>query len=71
MMNFTFLSENKTDNPGCDAEHGLSIYIETDEMTILFDTGASNLFERNAERKHIDLTKPENINTASPAPKPR
>ena len=56
MMNFTFLSENKTDNPGCDAEHGLSIYIETDEMTILFDTGASNLFERNAERKHIDLT---------------
>ncbi|MFR1724664.1 MBL fold metallo-hydrolase [Emergencia timonensis] len=59
MMNFTFLSENKTDNPGCDAEHGLSIYIETDEMTILFDTGASNLFERNAERKHIDLTKPE------------
>lgn len=41
MMNFTFLSENKTDNPGCDAEHGLSIYIETDEMTILFDTGAS------------------------------
>lgn len=57
MMKFTFLSENKTDNPGCDAEHGLSIYIETGEMTILFDTGASTLFERNARRKHIDLEK--------------
>lgn len=57
MMNFTFLSENKTDRPGCDAEHGLSIYIETPEMNILFDTGASNLFERNAKRRHIDLKK--------------
>lgn len=59
MMKFTFLSENKTDRPGCDAEHGLSIYIETEEMTILFDTGASNLFERNARRKHVDLRKPQ------------
>lgn len=59
MMKFTFLSENKTDNPGCDAEHGLSIYIETEEMILLFDTGASNLFERNARRKHVDLTKPQ------------
>lgn len=57
MIKFTFLAENKTDNPGCDAEHGLSIYLETEEMTILFDTGASNLFERNAQRRHVDLTK--------------
>lgn len=56
MIRFTFLSENKTDNPGCDAEHGLSIFIETEEKKILFDTGASSLFARNAYRCHVDLT---------------
>lgn len=55
MIKFTFLSENKTDDPACDAEFGLSVYIETPAMNILFDTGASNLFEKNARRKHVDL----------------
>ena len=36
-MKFSFLVENKTDNPGIMAEHGLSIYIETSEKRILFD----------------------------------
>ena len=52
MIRFTFLSENKTDNPECDAEFGLSVYIETGEKKILFDTGASKLFVKNAGRKH-------------------
>ena len=33
-MKFSFLVENKTDNPGIMAEHGLSIYIETSEKRI-------------------------------------
>lgn len=57
MIKFVFLSENKTDRPDCDAEHGLSIYIETEEMKIIFDTGASNLFGKIAKRKHVDLEK--------------
>lgn len=57
MIRFTFLSENKTDDPRCNAEHGLSIYIETEEKNILFDTGASPLFLENAKRIHVDLTK--------------
>jgi 7,8-dihydropterin-6-yl-methyl-4-(beta-D-ribofuranosyl)aminobenzene 5'-phosphate synthase len=56
MIRFTFLSENKTDNPECDAEFGLSVFIETKEKKILFDTGASGLFAKNARRKHVDLS---------------
>jgi len=53
-MKLHFLSENKVSKPECLAEHGLSIYIETQEMNILFDTGASDLFLKNAERMNID-----------------
>lgn len=59
MIRFTFLSENKTEHPACNAEHGLSIYIETEEKKILFDTGASNLFYTNARHCNVDLTKVE------------
>lgn len=54
-MRIYFLAENKTDNPGINAEHGLSIYIESEEMNILFDTGASELFLENAQKMNIDL----------------
>jgi len=56
MLMFTFLSENKTECPDYLAEHGLSIYIETDEMNILFDAGASaTVFQENAKMREIDL----------------
>ena len=42
-IKFRFLVENKTDNPGIMAEHGLSIYIEACGKKILFDAGASDL----------------------------
>ena len=61
MIRFSFLAENKTDNPGCDAEHGLSVYIEADGKTILFDTGASSLFSRNAKLMNVDLKKVEAV----------
>ncbi|MHC1721647.1 MAG: MBL fold metallo-hydrolase [Aminipila sp.] len=59
MVKFTFLSENKTDHPGCMAEHGLSVYIEAAEKIILFDTGASDVFAKNAEFLNIDLKQVE------------
>lgn len=55
MIKFSFLSENKTDNPGCLAEHGLSIYIEADGKKLLFDTGASDLFIHNADKMKVLL----------------
>lgn len=54
-MKFQFLMENKTDKDGIVAEHGLSIYIEAHGRKILFDTGASPLFIKNAEKLGVDL----------------
>lgn len=39
------------------AEHGLSLYIETKKYKILFDTGQSGTFAKNAVLLGIDLKK--------------
>lgn len=55
-MEFKFLVENKTESEGILAEHGLSIYIDTGDVKILFDAGASDAFAMNAERMKVDLS---------------
>ncbi|MDO4546000.1 MAG: MBL fold metallo-hydrolase, partial [Bacillota bacterium] len=55
MTVFKFLVENKTDNPGIMAEHGLSIYIEAKGKKILFDAGATDLLVANSEMMGADL----------------
>lgn len=55
-MKWTVLSDNRTQNPSLLTEHGLSILLETDRYRILLDTGASDVFIRNAERLGIDLS---------------
>ncbi len=43
-------------NGGClQAEHGLCLYIETDGKKILFDTGQSGLFLKNAKKLGIEI----------------
>jgi len=37
------------------AEHGLSLYIETQSNKILFDTGASSLFLENAKKLEVNI----------------
>ena len=54
-MTWTVLSDNRTDNPELEMEHGLSILLETGKHNILLDTGASDIFIRNAERLGVDL----------------
>jgi len=49
------LVENISQNPELGAEHGLSLYIETQRHKILFDTGASKLFAENALKMGVDL----------------
>ncbi len=46
---------------GCVFEHGLSFYIETEKHKILFDTGASDAFMRNAENMGIDLSEVDTV----------
>ena len=60
-MRFQFLMENKTDRDGLVAEHGLSVYIDTHGRKILFDTGASELFIKNAEKLNVDLSAVEEL----------
>jgi 7,8-dihydropterin-6-yl-methyl-4-(beta-D-ribofuranosyl)aminobenzene 5'-phosphate synthase len=43
------------------AEFGLSYLIEHDDETILFDTGHSDNFLRNAKRLNIDIDKVERV----------
>lgn len=55
-MRIISLVENTEGALGCGTEHGLSLWIETGSHKILMDTGASDLFEKNAEKLGIDLS---------------
>lgn len=55
-MKITALIENTTEYK-LPVEHGLSLYIETEQHTILFDTGQGDLFAKNAESLGVDLGK--------------
>ncbi len=46
---------------GFDGEHGLSFLIEVDGTSILFDTGSSDLYRRNAAKLGEDLGEVESI----------
>lgn len=52
----TLIENNPDDNNTLLSEHGLSIYIEVEEMKILFDTGKSGDFINNAEKLNVDLS---------------
>lgn len=56
-MKITALVENTTSDIEFLSEHGLSLYIETNNHKILFDTGQSSLFYENAVKLNIDLSK--------------
>ena len=60
-MKITFLSDNKTENPSCLAEWGLSILIESNGNKVLFDVGSSELFAQNAQNLEVDLTDVEAV----------
>ena len=56
-MKISVLMENTALNDNFQAEHGLSLYLETKTKNILFDSGASPAFAENALRLGIDLTR--------------
>ncbi|MGN1014534.1 MAG: MBL fold metallo-hydrolase [Butyricicoccus sp.] len=60
-MKILTLVENSAGCTGCGAEHGLSLYIETEQHVLLMDTGASGLFADNARALGIDLTRVDTV----------
>lgn len=55
-MRVVTLVENTSRSERIQAEHGLSLYIETEDRRILFDMGQTDAFARNAEVLGIDLS---------------
>lgn len=56
-MRIITLIENQVYKQGLVAEHGLSMYVETDGFCLLFDTGQTGLFAQNAQKMGIDLAR--------------
>ena len=54
-VKITVLTENTACRSDLTAEHGLSLYIESEDHRILFDMGRTSAFAENAERLGIDL----------------
>ena len=54
-MKWTVLSDNRTSDSRLETEHGLSILLETKQLRVLLDTGASDVFARNAEKLGVDI----------------
>lgn len=55
-MKITSLLENTTERSDMKVEHGLSLYIETEERKILFDMGQTEKFAENAQALGIKLS---------------
>ena len=54
-MKITTLMENTTISPELTAEHGLSLFVQTEGTRFLFDAGQSGAFADNARKLGIDL----------------
>ena len=55
MLKVHILVDNRVKKRGLIAEHGLALWIEKDDKSILFDTGQSSVFCHNAKAMDIDL----------------
>lgn len=55
-MRIVTLVENTALRPELEAEHGLSLFIETNGRHLLFDMGQSPAFARNGARLGVDLS---------------
>lgn len=60
-MKIHILTDDRVKKRGILAEHGMSIFIEQENNNILFDTGQSDVYLKNAEVMGIDLNKTDFI----------
>lgn len=55
-VEWTILSDNRINKHQLISEHGLSVLLKTERFKILLDTGAGEVFIKNAKKLSIDLT---------------
>lgn len=60
-MKIIALVENTCRHENCVAEHGLSLYIETEKHKLLLDTGQTNAVVNNAKVLGVDLSAVDTI----------
>ncbi len=60
-MKIVTLVENTQGHENCIAEHGLSVYIETEKHKLLLDTGQTDAVIHNADALGIDLSAVDTI----------
>ncbi len=60
-MRIVNLIENTCRQGNLQTEHGLSLYVETPNHKILFDTGASDAFWENAQQLNVDLSQVDSL----------
>ena len=60
-LSITILAENRVNNAKLVAEQGFSVFIQTENGNILFDTGQSDTFIKNANQLGLDLKTVEKI----------
>jgi 7,8-dihydropterin-6-yl-methyl-4-(beta-D-ribofuranosyl)aminobenzene 5'-phosphate synthase len=62
MIKITTLIENSIKEESLlHSEHGLSFYIQADNLNILFDTGQTGSFVENANKLNVDLEKIDHV----------
>ncbi len=61
MLKVRILTDDRVRKRGLLAEHGLSLWIEKDGQSILFDTGQTSVYTHNAEEMGIKLEKADCI----------
>jgi len=60
-LKITSLLENTKQTNNLIAKHGLSVYIETEQMNIIFDTGPNKSYIKNARTMGIELNKANTV----------
>ncbi len=61
MVRITVLNDNRCSNDNLECEHGLSLLIEDKNRKILFDTGQTDIYLKNAEKLGVSLDDVEAI----------
>lgn len=61
MVRIVVLNDNRCDSNNFESEHGISLFIECDGKRILFDSGQTDIFIKNARKLDIDLNKIDDI----------